>query len=85
VLLRPIGPITVIAITVIALALDEPLALRHDDGASCDVGWLHGGRLWVRRAGMSGRGTVEGENRTGREGEGENWTSFCVTAPPACA
>jgi hypothetical protein len=77
---RPVRPVAVVA-----WALVEPLALRHGDGASRDVGRLRGGRLWVRRAGMSGRGNSERDDRTAGEGEGEGWTSFCITAPRADA
>ena len=76
-LVRPLMPVAVIA-----WALVEPLALRHGDGASRDVGWLRGVRLWVRRAAMSGRGNSERDDRTEGEGEGEGegeeegWTSI---------
>ena len=65
-LLRPIGPITVVA-----LVLDEPLALRHGDGASRDVGWPRGttvgsagGNVWSRHR---GGGESHGAGGQGRE------------------
>ena len=65
-------------VAVIARALVEPLALRHGDGASRDVGWLLGVQLWVRRTAMSGRGNSERDDRCEGEGEGEEegWTSI---------
>ena len=64
-LVRPIE-----VITVIARAVDEVLALPHDDGASGDVGWLRwtalgsaGGDVWSKCCGRGESHSVRGRGR----------------------